>query len=146
METAQIVKELLSQMGFSDAEVMARVLAGRVKIDVKTAGGRDLIGERGVILACLQHIIRKIITRKTGESVILDVDVNNYKKMRENIMRDFAKEVRDKVRFSGKAVELAPMPSFDRRIIHLALAEFPDVVTHSMDEGPKRYVVVRPYP
>jgi len=145
MENAQIVKELLLRMGFNDAEVTAYDLAGRVKIEIKTTSGREIIGEKGIMLTHFQHIARKIIAKKIGASIILDIDINNYKKMRENILRDFAKEMRDRVRLSGKAVELEPMPSSDRRIVHLTLAEFSDVTTESMGEGWNRYVVVRPY-
>ena len=146
MEITQIVKELLLEMGFSDVEVESQELMGRIKIDIRTASGREIVGERGAVLACFQHIVRKVVAKKTGRLVVLDVDINNYKKMRENILCDFAKEMREKVRFSGKAIELEPMPSFDRRVIHLALAGLPDVTTESMGEGESRFVIVRPYP
>ena len=66
--------------------------------------------------------------------------------MREDVLRDFARDVGSKVRAERKVMELDPMPSFDRRVVHLTLADFSDLTTESMGEGDRRYIVVRPYP
>jgi len=77
---------------------------------------------------------------------IIDIDINGYKRMREELLRDFAMDIAKSVREKRKSVELEPMPPFDRRIVHLTLANLSDVTSESMGEGEHRYIVVRPYP
>lgn len=143
---ATIIKEFLDYAGFTDAEVVERNLGDRIKVDIQSQNGRDLIGEKGEALSSLQHVIRRIVVKRLGGAVALDIDINGYKKMRESILSDFAKDMRERVRLCGRAIELDPMPSFDRRIIHLTLANFSDVSTESVGEGRDRFIVVHPRP
>jgi len=141
-----VIKDLLDNMGFLDAEIEEQEVEGRVKAEIWLKDARELIGERGAILPLFQHIVRRIVARHIAPSPMLDIDINNYKKMREDVLRDFARDVGSKVRAERKVMELDPMPSFDRRVIHLTLADFSDLTTESMGEGDRRYIVVRPYP
>lgn len=103
-----------------------------------------LIGRRGQTLACLQYITRLIVTRQTGFSAPLVLDVNGYKKRRYESLRTLAQHVAEQVEVSGKSCALEPMPAYERRIIHLALAEHPYVTTESVGFGDARKVVVLP--
>jgi spoIIIJ-associated protein len=136
MNTTSLIQELLQYMGYEKAEVEEREVDGRVKIDVRLVEARELIGEKGATLSLFQHLARRII----------DIDINGYKKIRENILKDFALDIGERVRFQKKSVELDPMPSFDRRVIHLTLAGYPDLATESTGEGLHRFIIVKPYP
>jgi len=146
MTPTSITKELLVYIGFTDAEVQETDVQGRVKISVRVGSARELIGAGGETLAMFQHLVRRIIARHVSPVLLVDIDINNYKQIREGMLRDFARDVGERVQLERGAVELKPMPSFDRRVIHTALAEFPDVTTESRGEGDRRYIVVRPYP
>lgn len=146
MTLTTIIQELLGHMGFQGAEVTESELEGRVRISITVANAREIIGEGGETLALFQHIVRRIAARHILPFPLLDVDINGYKRIREDIVRDFAVSVGKRVRAEKKAVELKPMPSYDRRVIHLALASSPDITTESIGEGDGRYIVVRPYP
>jgi len=146
MNITYITKELLNRMGFDDADVKEQNVEGRVKIDITLTDARDLIGERGANLAVLQYVLRRIASKQISPTTLLDIDINGYKKMREGALHDFALGVGERVRANNNTVELDPMPSFDRRVIHLALAQFSDLTTESMGEGERRYIVIRPYP
>lgn len=141
---AYIIKEIVDRMGLEGALISEEVCGERVRVDLKLLYGRDLIGERGETLTSFQHIARRIVARRIPLAPIIDIDVNGYKKMRENVLRDFALDMRERVRLGGKTIELDPMPPFDRRIIHITLANFSDVATESSGEGRNRCVVVRP--
>lgn len=145
-DISNIVKEFLDRMGFTDSDVCVESVQGRMRVDIVSSSARELIGEKGADLACFQHVIRKMSGKKMGVPVLLDIDINSYKKMRESVLSDFAKELRERVCSKGSAIELDPMPAYDRRIIHLTLAGFSDVTTQSVGEGYNRYIVVRPYP
>jgi len=142
----QITKDLLDLMGFSDAEIKEQENGNRVKLEITLKDPRDLIGDKGATLPMFQHIVRRVVARHVDPSPLLDIDINNYKKMREDVLGDFAKGIGEKVREERRAIELDPMSSFDRRAIHLALAGFSDITTESMGERDRRYIVVRPYP
>lgn len=133
-------------MGFKDAEIQERDVEGRVKISVRVQSARELIGAKGETLTALQHLVRRIVAKHISPIFTLDIDVNNYKQIRESILQDFAKGIGERVRVEKRAVELKPMPSFDRRVVHTALAQFPDLRTESLGEGEQRYIVVRPFP
>lgn len=133
-------------MGFEGAEIQERNVQDRVKVSVRVQNARELIGAGGETLATLQHLVRRIVAKHVSPAPLVDVDVNDYKQMRENLLQSFARDVGGRVRLEKKAIELRPMSSFDRRIIHTTLAQFPDLTTESVGEGRFRYIVVRPYP
>lgn len=141
-----ILKELLDRMGFLDAKIEEQEIAGRLRVDIRVLEARDLVGERGETLSMFQHIARRIIAKHIFPPPPIDIDINGYKRIREDVLADFARGIGARVRLEKKAVELDPMPAFDRRAIHLALANFSDLTTESIGEGDARYIVVRPYP
>lgn len=146
MEAVATTRKILEYMNFLGADIQAHEERGRLKVRVQVEGGRDLIGERGLTLACLQHIVRRIAVKKDLASSFVDIDVNGYKQIREQVLSDFARDIGERVRLQGRPIELEPMPPFDRRVIHLALGIYPDLTTESIGEGESRYIVVRPHP
>ncbi len=101
-----------------------------------------LIGRRGETLAALQLLMHLVVSRQgdTRERVI--VDVEGYRHRREENLRSMAQRIAQQVRTSGRAVMLEAMPPNERRIVHMALAEFDDISTESEGEGDQRRVVV----
>ena len=102
-----------------------------------------LIGEKGQTLFELQHILKLILRKQIAEPFYLSLDINEYKKNKEEYLRDVAKTAADEVILFKKPKELSPMPSAERRVIHLALAERSDVVSESLGDGPDRRVVIK---
>jgi len=115
-----------------------------IVLDIEGEDLGILIGRRGQTLACLQYITRLMVTRQTGYAAPLVLDVNGYKKCRYESLRTLAQHVAEQVEVSGKSCALEPMPAYERRIIHLALAEHPYVTTESVGFGDARKVVVLP--
>ncbi len=101
-----------------------------------------LIGRRGETLAALQLLIHLVVSKQgdTRERVI--VDVEGYRHRREENLRTMAQRIAQQVRTSGRAVMLEAMPPNERRIVHMALADFEDIYTESEGEGDQRRVVV----
>lgn len=144
MTAKDITEELLRRMEFENAEVRESLEDGRLKVDVTLPSARDLVGEQGGMLMMFQHMVRRISTKRVPLIPQVDVDINGYKKMREQILTDFAKDIAEQVSLEKRPIELKPMPSFDRRVIHVALANFSGISTQSNGEGEQRYIVVRP--
>jgi len=94
------------------------------------------------VISDLNHIA-KVLANKNNHNPVF-IDVNNYRKERENIIIDIAKAAARKVVITKEDVRLPAMNSYERRIVHLELSTRPDVETESAGEGVSRCVVVKP--
>ncbi len=103
-----------------------------------------LIGRRGQTLASLQYILRLITGHKTDTWVPIVVDAEGYKQRRIDALKSLAERMADNVKTKGTPFTLEPMPAYERRIIHMTLANDSAVFTESIGEGESRKVVIRP--
>jgi len=103
-----------------------------------------LIGRRGQTLASLQYLVNLIVSKWTNRRVAFAVDVDGYRRRREEALVGLAKRTASRVRTTGRSVTLEPMPPNERRIVHLALQDDPAVVTVSIGEGEARKVAITP--
>lgn len=103
-----------------------------------------LIGRRGQTIDAIQHLAQRIVFHggESGTRVVIDVD--GYRERRMRMLHEDADEAAEEVLLSGEAVELAPMPASERRVVHEHLRERGDVRTHSEGEEPERYLVISP--
>lgn len=103
-----------------------------------------LIGRRGQTLSCLQYIVRLIVGHQTKVWLPIIIDVEGYKRRRYDALQALAWRMAELVKTRGEPFALEPMSAFDRRVIHLALADHSDVTTQSSGEGEARKVVILP--
>ena len=102
-----------------------------------------LIGKEGKTLNALQTLIRQAIKNNTGLGIKLNLDVSNYKvKKLKNIER-LVKGIAADVEASGITVSLDPMNSYERRLVHTIISEYPKLVTESIGEGKERHVTIK---
>jgi spoIIIJ-associated protein len=103
-----------------------------------------LIGRRGQTLAALQYLLRLIVSHQTNTWMPIVVDAEGYKARRHDALKALALRMADHVKSRGAPFTLEPMPAYERRIIHLALADNAFVFTESAGEGESRKVVIKP--
>jgi spoIIIJ-associated protein len=103
-----------------------------------------LIGRRGQTMVSLQHIVRLIMSHKMDVKIPIVLDVEGYKQRRCEGLRALANKLADQVKTRRLPFTMEPMPAFERRVIHMALANHPDVTTESNGEGEARKVVILP--
>jgi len=103
-----------------------------------------LIGRRGETLSALQYITNLIVARRVDSKMRVVVDVEHYLVRRYDALRGLALRMAERVRQHRQPMTLEPMPPHERRIIHLTLADHPDVTTVSVGEGDDRKVVISP--
>jgi len=117
-------------------------------VNLKTAEPQILIGEKGETLSEIQHLLKAILRRKINgeERFYLDLDINDYKKKKNAYLKEMARSLADEVVLTKKEKILSPMTAYERRIVHLELADSPNIVTESVGEEPERSVVIRPRP
>jgi spoIIIJ-associated protein len=140
---AEILDTLLGLMGVqSKVEVLSEELPLGLNINGDDLG--ILIGRRGQTLAALEYVIKLIVVRRLKTWVPLTVDVGGYKKQRRDSLQKLALYLAEQVKSRRRAMPMEPMPADERRIIHLALADHPDVTTQSIGDGEDRKVVVLP--
>jgi spoIIIJ-associated protein len=110
------------------------------------ANGLDglLIGRRGETLASVQHVVNRIFTGKTGMHSKVTIDVGGYVKRKHRLLVEKAHKIAERVRKTRKDYDFEPLKAADRRIIHLAVAEFNDVTTYTIGDGLLRKVVITP--
>lgn len=143
-----VIEEALTNIfGFLQIDPDCEISAPEKGVYLVTIDGEDLnflIGFRGQSLDALQSILRLIIFRKTGEQVVLNVDINGYKNQKANKIKDLARKFIDKVRFFEKEIELPRMNPWERRQVHTFVSEYDDVESESTGEGRDRRVVLKP--
>jgi spoIIIJ-associated protein len=150
MENLDVIKEaidnLLKAIGFEGTVAVnynstEDCVLANIQIDQNDSG--FLIGQGGNNLDSLQHLARLLVNRQIGHSSKFILDVNNYRKHRIDSLKEVAKDIAKQVLMEKSSLALRPMPAYERRIIHMALADYPLIDTESVGNEPERRVVVR---
>jgi spoIIIJ-associated protein len=141
----EILEKILASLGFV-VTVEDQTQDGDLILDVKTDEAGRLIGRQGQTLADLQYLVNRILFQQDQHSPKVMLDVGGYRAQAREALIKKAKEAAEKVRRWGDAVELEPMGSYDRRVVHHALREDPDVETYSVevDGTEKKALILRP--
>jgi len=138
---AEILSGLLEAMGV-EAEVKIEQIPGREGVEVSGGDLGALIGRGGENLVALQQVVSAMTSRRVGRTVHVPVDVEGYRRRREDQLREIAARVASRVRSSGQAVTLEPMLAYERRVVHLAVQDQPGIRTESVGIEPNRRVVI----
>lgn len=145
-EILENILGLLSLEGSFEVEEQTDLVV--VSIETNDAG--RLIGRQGENLYALQLIVNQILSRQLLNEDKADafkkvaVDVANWKKDKESELVEKAKKWAEQVLSEGLPLELEPMPSWQRRIVHLTLQEVPGVESESSGEGDERHLTIKP--
>ncbi len=122
-----------------DQEEMAPVL-----IDITGGDLSILIGRHAETLSALQLITRMIVGKEVGHAAHIVIDVEGYRKRREDGLRELARKMAKQAVSTGRRQSLEPMNPSERRIIHLELRDSSEVTTESIGEEPRRKVTIIP--
>jgi spoIIIJ-associated protein len=141
----ETLEKILASLGFQTT-VEEHKLEEGVLLDVKTDDAGRLIGRQGQTLSELQYITNRLIFQQDASAPKIMVDVGGYRAQAREALVKKAKDAAEKVRRWGDTVELEPMTAFDRRVVHQALKDDPDVETHSVevDGTDKKAILLRP--
>ena len=120
------------------------VTTASIAFDIKGDDLGILIGRRGETLSCLQYMVRLIMAHQRKVWLPIFIDVDGYKERRYKALRSLALRIAEQVKVKRAPFTLEPMSAYERRIIHLTLADHPDVATESTGVGEARKVVILP--
>ena len=136
------LEKMLQLLGF-DSKVEELPMEEGILLDVKTEDSGRLIGRQGQTLSDLQYITNRLLFQQDQNSPKVMVDVGGYRTQAREALVKKAKEAAEKVRRWGDVVELEPLSAFDRRIVHNAVKDDPDIETHSVEvEGTEKKVIL----
>ncbi len=138
----EVLEALLTIMGISAS--VAQVDTDPITLNIRGDDLGILIGRRGQTLASLQYIVRLIVAHRSEEWLPIVIDVEEYKQRRYRALQALAYRMAERVREKKIPFTLEPMPAYERRIIHLTLADHPDVTTQSVGLDEARKVVITP--
>jgi spoIIIJ-associated protein len=141
----ETLEKILTSLGFP-ATVEEHKLEEGLLLEVKTDDAGRLIGRQGQTLADLQYVTNRLLFQQDTTAPKVMVDVGGYRAQAREALVKKARDAAEKVRRWGDAVELEPMTAFDRRVVHQAIKDDPDVETHSVEvEGTdKKAILLRP--
>lgn len=138
-------EEFFSKLGLTvQLEVESQPDSEYYQIQVNTEQPGLLIGYRGETMAAIQGIISHLVKAATGEWIKIIVNVGDYRQQREQTLMHLAENAVKRVQFSGEPYIFTNLTPPERRVIHMALKDHPNVTTESQGEGRNRQLVVIP--
>lgn len=143
--STEYLKSILMGMGFADVKVTAKETAEDIYFEIESEEDYgNIIGRRGETLDALQYLTRLFVNREENNNKRVALNVGDYRKRREETLRNLAKRQALRVAKYGRSSALEPMNPYERRIIHTAIQEIEGVTSHSVGEGDRRRVVITP--
>ena len=115
----------------------------RIVLDCGDAAGL-LVGRDGQTLASVQHLASRIIARRFGGTVRMQIDAGKYRERQDDRLREMALSFALRVKETGRPLSTRPLTAYQRRIVHLTLEHDGAVKTHSKGEGTQRVVIISP--
>ena len=137
------LNDLLVALGI-DGEAAADIDGDWIYVDVSGDDMAVLIGRHGATLDALQDLTRTAVQNKTRAAVHLTLDIEGYRERQDARLEDQARRAAERAKRDRRSVELDPMTSYERRIVHEALRDVDGVMTRSEGEDPDRRIVIVP--
>ncbi|MGH9387136.1 MAG: protein jag [Vicinamibacterales bacterium] len=140
-EITSFVQSVVDAMGL-DLEATSEEMPDGVRINLDGEDGSVLIRRQGEALAALQHIVSAIYRHESGEGRRLVVDCMGYRKGKDAELRQMAIFLGEKAKSTGLAQEIGPLNPYERRIVHLAVAELESVTSESIGDAFEKTVII----
>ncbi len=142
-----LIENLLEKMSISgDIELIEHGEYPQFTIKIKEAG--ILIGENGSHLMAFNHILKKLadneFKKNNTDRISFFLDINGYRAKKDEELRNLAQMSAQRAVYFKRDIEMEPMSAYERRIVHSALTEYPDIATESAGQDPYRKVVIKP--
>ena len=140
----KVVTDVLKAMDIAAKPVVVASDNDEVTINIEGKDVAILIGKHGQTLDALQYLVSIAANRMANTRLRVILDAEGYRKRHQEMLEQKAYEYARAVKAEGQEAVLEPQSPRDRRIIHMALADDPDVYTYSEGEGDERHIVISP--
>ncbi|MDQ2867648.1 MAG: KH domain-containing protein [Verrucomicrobiota bacterium] len=135
MTPKELLDTILGYLGFVVEIAETKSEGGNLTLQIYMEESDRLIGRDGETLEAIQFLINRLIQTKDKEAQKVIVDCEHYRSMREDRIVQRVREVAERVRATGRSLQLEPMNSYERRIVHNAFKDDPDVATWSPNDS-----------
>ncbi len=135
----KLITPIVGEAGVEIAIADGRI---RVSIDCGEASG-ILVGREGQTLASIQYLVARLVAKRLGGAIRLQIDVGNYRERQDDRLKELALYLAEKAKKTKRTQATRPLSAYQRRIIHLVLEEDEGIQTHSKGDGPHRRVVIQ---
>jgi spoIIIJ-associated protein len=140
-EITDFVRKVVGAMGLTLTPTIEETPEG-TRIDLQGEDGGVLVRGGGEGLQALQHIVAAAFRRQLGDDNRIVVDCNGFRKDKDLELRQMAHFVAEKARSTGMPQEMGPLNPYERRIVHLAIAEDPTVTSESIGDAFMKTVII----
>jgi spoIIIJ-associated protein len=144
VEIGRLVLQRIVDTITADATISVEEGDERLCFNVNGGNAGILIGKRGQTLDAIQTIIEKVVNKRNQNRIRVLVDIEGYLETRKENLENMALRLAEKTKKIGKPISLGQMNAYDRRIVHIALKDTPEVITRSRGEGRLRKIVILP--
>ena len=135
MTPKELLDTMLGYLGFVVQIEEQKDEAGNLVLQIYTEESRRLIGRDGETLGAIQFLVNRLIQTKDKDAPKVIVDVEHYRSMREDRIIERVRALAERVRVTGRSLQLEPMNSYERRLVHNAFKDDPDVATWSPSDS-----------
>ncbi|MFD1204260.1 RNA-binding cell elongation regulator Jag/EloR [Sporosarcina contaminans] len=143
-DTEAYLTAIAKDMGIHDLKIEHEMEGKYISFQMQSEKAAFLIGKRGQTLNALQQLAQLVTNKKAGQFKVVRLDVGDYRQRREQSLEQLAERMADQAVRTGRKVQLEPMPSYERKVIHNALSNRLDIETYSEGTDPNRYLVIEP--
>ena len=143
-EAKAYLTNIALEMGIQDLQIHTESQGKYVLLKLESEKAAFLIGKRGQTLNALQQLTQLVLNKSAKSFMLVKLDVEDYRERRQVALEQLAERMADKAIRTRKKVAFEPMPSYERKIIHNALANRLDIETYSEGVEPNRYLVIEP--
>ena len=140
----KLLKDIVEGMGIKDVIIESQRKDNYIKLTLHSSDNSILIGRDGRTLSSLQNLIRTSVSNQIGIYVNIILDVENYKVKKEHNIERLAKKLAKEVLRTKEPIAMDSMNSYERRLVHNALANFKGISSDSEGEEPNRRIVIKP--
>ena len=139
----EYINNIINGMGIDDVQLETQRTENYIKITMHSENSSILIGKNGRTLSSIQNLLRAAISKQTNMKINVVLDVENYKIRQEHNIERLAKKLAKEVLKTKEPITMDSMNSYERRLVHSALANFKGISTESEGEEPNRKVVIK---
>jgi spoIIIJ-associated protein len=135
MTPKELLDTILGYLGFVVQIEEMQNESGNLVLQIYTEESARLIGRDGETLEAIQFLVNRLIQAKDKQAQKVMVDCEHYRSMREDKIVQRVRELAERVRISGRSLQLEPMNSYERRIVHNAFKDDPEIGTWSPSDS-----------
>jgi len=139
-QVVDFVSQVVKQLGLG-LEARVETNADGTRIDLEGEGGEALLARRGEGLQALQHIVDSAFRKQLGDKRLL-VDCMGFRRGKDNELKQMAKYLAEKAKSTGLEQSIGPLNAYERRLVHLAVAEIADVTSESVGDAAVKTVTI----